>query len=95
VVDVLRAMPAGGGDHRDHRERGTPVAPLAEQVVVLDEVDERSVVQTRFATTTLALLRAQLGHDLGPVAEQGRACTARPAAAAGPRGRAAHLPRPG
>jgi len=64
VVDVLRAMPAGWRP-RDHRERGHPVAPLAEQVVVLDEVDERSVVQTRFATTTLALLRAQLGHDLG------------------------------
>jgi glucosamine 6-phosphate synthetase-like amidotransferase/phosphosugar isomerase protein len=28
------------------------------------------VVQTRFATTTLALLRAALGHDLGPVITQ-------------------------
>jgi len=78
VVDVLRAMPAGVATTAITASAGTPVAPLAEQVVVLDEVDERSVVQTRFATTTLALLRAQLGHDLGPVAEQGRAALRAP-----------------
>lgn len=47
----------------------TPVVDLA-RPIVLDEVDERSVVQTRFATTVLALLRASLGTDVGPVAEQ-------------------------
>ena len=78
VVDVLRVMPAGVATTAITASAGTPVAPLAEQVVVLDEVDERSVVQTRFATTTLALLRAQLGHDLGPVAEQGRAALRAP-----------------
>src|SRR4029079_13414737 len=31
--------------------------------------DEESVVQTRFATTELALLRAHLGHDPRPVAD--------------------------
>ena len=31
---------------------------------MMGEVDEQSVVQTRFATTTLALLRATLGEDL-------------------------------
>src|ERR671913_49849 len=36
--------------------------------------DERSVVQTRFATTALAFLRASLGEDLGPaIADAGRA----------------------
>ncbi|GAA0608202.1 SIS domain-containing protein [Kutzneria viridogrisea] len=44
----------------------TPVVRRADQLVVLDFADERSVVQTRFATTTLALLRASLGEDLGP-----------------------------
>jgi fructoselysine-6-P-deglycase FrlB-like protein len=39
----------------------------ADQTIVLDFADERSVVQTRFATTTLALLRASLGQDLEPV----------------------------
>ncbi|RSS62122.1 SIS domain-containing protein [Streptomyces sp. WAC07061] len=39
----------------------TPVATLADDLVVLDFADERSVVQTRFATTALTLLRAHLG----------------------------------
>jgi len=47
---------------------GTPVPQAAEHAIVLDFADERSVVQTRFATTTLALLRAHLGHDLEPAA---------------------------
>jgi fructoselysine-6-P-deglycase FrlB-like protein len=42
----------------------TPVVDVASQVVVLPFADERSVLQTRFATTTLMLLRAHLGHDL-------------------------------
>jgi fructoselysine-6-P-deglycase FrlB-like protein len=42
----------------------TPVMDHADQVVVLDFADERSVVQTRFATTVLALLRGHLGEDL-------------------------------
>jgi fructoselysine-6-P-deglycase FrlB-like protein len=47
----------------------TPVAAAADAVIALDFADELSVVQTRFATTELALLRAQLGHDLTPVAQ--------------------------
>ncbi|MDH6219081.1 SIS domain-containing protein [Streptomyces pseudovenezuelae] len=39
----------------------TPVMTTADDVVVLDFADERSVVQTRFATTALTLLRAHLG----------------------------------
>lgn len=39
----------------------TPVMKCADDVVVLDFADERSVVQTRFATTALTLLRAHLG----------------------------------
>lgn len=38
----------------------TPVMTAADSVVVLDFADEKSVVQTRFATTVLALLRAHL-----------------------------------
>lgn len=55
-------------------DRATPVVPAADQVIVLDFADERSVVQTRFATTALALLRAHLGEDLtGPIADAERA----------------------
>ncbi|GAA1628685.1 SIS domain-containing protein [Kribbella alba] len=43
---------------------GSPITELADQTIMLDFADEQSVVQTRFATTTLALLRASLGQDL-------------------------------
>jgi len=55
----------------------TPVMRAADEVIVLDYADERSVVQTRFATTQLALLRASLGEDLGQaVADAERALSA-------------------
>jgi CRISPR-associated protein Cas5a/b/c len=44
----------------------SPVAHAADEVVELEFADERSVVQTRFATTALSLLRAHEGLDLGP-----------------------------
>jgi fructoselysine-6-P-deglycase FrlB-like protein len=43
---------------------GSPIAQQARRSLVLDFADERSVVQTRFATGALALLRAHLGEDL-------------------------------
>jgi fructoselysine-6-P-deglycase FrlB-like protein len=48
---------------------GTPVAQAADEVINLGFADEESVVQTRFATTELALLRAHLGQDPGPAAD--------------------------
>ncbi|NKI43690.1 SIS domain-containing protein [Streptomyces physcomitrii] len=48
----------------------TPVMEAADDLVVLDFADERSVVQTRFATTALTLLRAHLGlHSEEAVAD--------------------------
>lgn len=52
---------------------GTPFADLVDDVVALPFADERSVVQTRFATTALAYLRAALGQDLAPAADDARA----------------------
>jgi fructoselysine-6-P-deglycase FrlB-like protein len=46
----------------------TAIVDAADAIVALEFADERSVVQTRFATTTLALLRASLGHDMGVIA---------------------------
>jgi fructoselysine-6-P-deglycase FrlB-like protein len=46
---------------------GTPLTELGTDCLLLSEVDEQSVVQTRFATTTLFLLRATLGEDLAQV----------------------------
>ncbi len=58
----------------------TPVADLADDLVVLDFADERSVVQTRFPTTQLLLLRAHLGEDVTGVLADGAAAVAAPVA---------------
>jgi fructoselysine-6-P-deglycase FrlB-like protein len=50
----------------------TPVVEAAAQTITLPFADERSVVQTRFATTTLALLRAHLGEDLSQAVADAR-----------------------
>ncbi|HEX5294035.1 MAG TPA: sugar isomerase [Streptosporangiaceae bacterium] len=45
-------------------DAATPVGRAADTVIELPFADEESVVQTRFATTELALLRAGLGADV-------------------------------
>jgi fructoselysine-6-P-deglycase FrlB-like protein len=57
---------------------GSPVAAAADQTVVLDFADEESVVQTRFATTELALLRTHLGHDVEQAAQDAERVLAAP-----------------
>jgi fructoselysine-6-P-deglycase FrlB-like protein len=59
-------------------DASSPVAAACDAVVGLDFADERSVVQTRFATSELALLRAHLGEDLAPVAAAARRVLAAP-----------------
>ncbi|MFC0008048.1 SIS domain-containing protein [Micromonospora siamensis] len=46
----------------------SPAVALADAAVTLPFADERAVVQTRFATTALALLRAQLGQNVEALA---------------------------
>jgi fructoselysine-6-P-deglycase FrlB-like protein len=46
----------------------TPVAQAADAVIAISFADEQSIVQTRFATTELALLLAHLGEDITPMA---------------------------
>ena len=46
---------------------GSPVTTIAPEAIVLDFADERSFVQTRFATSALVLLRAHLGEDIAPL----------------------------
>ena len=45
----------------------SPAGAKAGTTVVMDFADEQSVVQTRFATTTLILLRAHLGEDVDAI----------------------------
>jgi fructoselysine-6-P-deglycase FrlB-like protein len=64
VLDLLGALPREVPTLALIADPTTPMADLATTSVVLDFADERSVVQTRFATTALAFLRAHLGEDL-------------------------------
>ncbi|MFE9598326.1 SIS domain-containing protein [Streptomyces hokutonensis] len=54
----------------------TPVMTAADEIVVLDFADERSVVQTRFATTAVTLLRAHLGLHTDTVVADARTALA-------------------
>ncbi|MFE2294019.1 SIS domain-containing protein [Streptomyces sp. NPDC059452] len=56
----------------------TPMAALADDTVVLDFADEKSVVQTRFATSALTLLRAHLGLHSEAVVEDAQVALAEP-----------------
>ena len=59
-------------------DTSSPVASLAETTIALDFADERSVVQTRFATSALALFRAHLGQDLRRAIADGQGALTQP-----------------
>ena len=61
-------------------DQSTPAARLADQVVDLSFADEQSVVQTRFATSVLALFRAAYGTDVEPLAAAAEQAVAAPLA---------------
>jgi CRISPR-associated protein Cas5a/b/c len=70
TTEVLRLLHQVRGGPPTLAVTGDPASAVvgtADQTIVLDFADERAVVQTRFATTTLALLRASLGQHLEPV----------------------------
>ncbi|MFC7304141.1 SIS domain-containing protein [Streptomyces monticola] len=60
VLDLLHRVKGGTPTAVITADGATPVMDAADAAVVLDFADEGSVVQTRFATATLALLRAHL-----------------------------------
>jgi fructoselysine-6-P-deglycase FrlB-like protein len=77
--EVLRALATVPGSVRKigiTADASAPVRDAVDQLLVLDYADEQSVVQTRFATTVLTLLRAHVGHDLGPAVQQAQAALA-------------------
>jgi fructoselysine-6-P-deglycase FrlB-like protein len=67
VVRLLAALPSGRRSTVITTGTELPAAREAGAVIVLDFADEQSVVQTRFATTALALWRASLSEDLSAV----------------------------
>jgi len=64
VLDLLEKLRGSVPTTAITGDPSTPVMQAADELVMLDFADEKSVVQTRFATTTLAVLRAHLGEDL-------------------------------
>jgi fructoselysine-6-P-deglycase FrlB-like protein len=78
VLDALRAVPADTPSTVLTADGSAPAAVAATAAVVLDFADERSVVQTRFATSALALLRAHLGEDVTGLPHEAAAAVSRP-----------------
>ncbi|WP_457967953.1 SIS domain-containing protein [Arthrobacter sp. D1-29] len=72
VLDVLEELRGRVPTVAIVGDNSTPVAAAADAVVALPYADERSVVQTRFATTALAYLKASLGHDLARAVRDAR-----------------------
>lgn len=75
VLQAMRDIPAQTPRAIICSSPGTPALDLGDPILI-DEVDEKSVVQTRFATTTLAILRRHLGEDLTTAIAQARAVLA-------------------
>jgi fructoselysine-6-P-deglycase FrlB-like protein len=78
IVDLLARIDHAVPTVAITADASAPVATAADAFITLDFADERSVVQTRFATSELALLRAHLGQELAPVAEAARRILAEP-----------------
>jgi len=78
VVRALELLAPGTPTLAVSAAPGSPVATAAASAVILDFADERSVVQTRFATTTLAVFRAHLGHDIETAARDAERAIAAP-----------------
>ena len=72
VLDALRVIPASTRTVAVTAVHGEPVDDLTDSQLVLDFADERSVVQTRFPTTVLALARHAYGSNLESVVADGR-----------------------
>ncbi|MCS0634863.1 sugar isomerase [Streptomyces sp. LP05-1] len=79
TTEVLQLLEAVRGTVRTTAVTAVPESPvtaLADTTVALEYADERSVVQTRFPTTQLMLLRAHLGgHPDRAVADAAAAVT--------------------
>ena len=70
VLEALEHVPTGTPTSAITADPGSPLAAGAQATVVLDFAGERSIVQTRFATSLLVFLRAHLGEDVKPLVEE-------------------------
>jgi fructoselysine-6-P-deglycase FrlB-like protein len=74
ILDLLRGLPPSMPTAALTGEGSSPVMNAAQCPMALPFASEAAIVQTRFATSVLALLRAHLGEDLtGVIADGARA----------------------
>jgi fructoselysine-6-P-deglycase FrlB-like protein len=78
VLEALRRVPAGVTTTALAADPYAPLPQQADTAVLLDFADERSVVSSRFITTSIVLLRAHLGEDLGALPGQAAREVSRP-----------------
>ncbi|MGY5006906.1 SIS domain-containing protein [Streptomyces sp. 900105755] len=78
VLDLLGELKGCTRTAAITADPGAPVTGAADDLVVLDFADERSVVQTRFATSAFTLLRAHLGLHTDAVAADARTALSTP-----------------
>ncbi|BAS13236.1 glutamine--fructose-6-phosphate aminotransferase [isomerizing] [Arthrobacter sp. Hiyo8] len=81
TTEVLELLEALRGKVRTIAVIGdvnSPITTLADAVIGLPYADEKSVVQTRFATTALVYLLTSLGIELGTAIEDARPAVAEP-----------------
>jgi fructoselysine-6-P-deglycase FrlB-like protein len=78
VLGALRAAPRDTPATAITADPDAPLAREARHVVLLDFADERSVVSSRFITSSIVLLRAQLGTDVRSLPAEAEREVARP-----------------
>jgi fructoselysine-6-P-deglycase FrlB-like protein len=78
VIAAIDALPNGVRVVAVTGVAGSPVAERADEVLLLDFADERSVVQTRFPSTFLLLARAAFGEDVAALPDQAEQSLAEP-----------------
>jgi fructoselysine-6-P-deglycase FrlB-like protein len=78
VLGALRAAPRDTPATAITADPDAPLAREARHVVLLDFADERSVVSSRFITSSIVLLRTQLGTDVRSLPAEAEREVARP-----------------
>jgi fructoselysine-6-P-deglycase FrlB-like protein len=73
VLDFLASRRGQGRTVALTADPSMPIGAVADDVLGLEFADERSVVQTLFASTALAALRASLGEDVARLADRAEA----------------------
>jgi fructoselysine-6-P-deglycase FrlB-like protein len=79
VLDYIRGVSGAARTVAVTGSAGSPITEVCGGAVLLDFADERSPMQTRFATSALALLRTHLGGvDIGSLADAAESALTEP-----------------